>query len=141
MAAAFPAGRHWHAMTSSPLTPLERALAKQIAARAEAQPVAIGVWVFGSRARGASNEDSDLDIAIEFSSPETSELRDWLEQVRVEAEAPVADQWPGFVNLVGLFADDVDPRLRNRVYLEGLTVWVRYRQSQPASGRTPLQAN
>jgi predicted nucleotidyltransferase len=109
----------------SPLTPLELRITSLIASRASARPDAGRVWVFGSRARGASTQDSDLDVAIEFDASESAELRSWLEALRVEAEAPVADQWPGFVNLIGLYAHDLDPRLARRVRTEGLLIWER----------------
>jgi predicted nucleotidyltransferase len=112
-------------MTTSPLTPLEASIVARIAREAGAQPAAAAVWLFGSRARGASTEFSDLDVAVEFSSAETPALRAWLEGVRREAEAPVADQWPGFVNLVGLYVGDVDSRLARRVRAEGLILWRR----------------
>jgi len=107
------------------LTPLEVRLTALIAQRASAQMRAVRVWVFGSRARGASNQDSDLDVAVEFEAAETAELRAWLEALRIEAEAPVVDQWPGFVNLVGLYANDPDPRLARRVRAEGMLIWER----------------
>lgn len=112
-------------MTTSPLTPLEASIVARIAQEAGAQPAAAAVWLFGSRARGASTEFSDLDVAVEFSSAETPAMRAWLDQVRRDAEAPVADQWPGFVNLVGLFAGDVDGRLARRVHEDGLILWQR----------------
>lgn len=117
--------------TQAPLTPLERQIVFQIARQAEAEPSVVGVWVFGSRARGASTEDSDLDVAVEFATAEAPPLRDWLERVRRAAEEPVVDQWPGFVNLVGLFADDIDNRLASRVHAEGVAVW---RRGQAADG-------
>lgn len=109
----------------APLTPLERQIVARIARQAEAEPSAIGVWVFGSRARGFSTEDSDLDVAVEFSAPEAQALRNWLDAVRRSAEEPLADQWPGFVDLVGLYADDADPRLAQQVHAEGIAVWRR----------------
>jgi predicted nucleotidyltransferase len=112
-------------MKSSVLTPLERQLAADIAERAASRPDVRRVWIFGSRARGASTEYSDLDVAIEFSEPESADLRRWLERIRAAAEAPVAEQWPGLINLVGLFPEDGDPRLRNRILAEGLIVWDR----------------
>jgi hypothetical protein len=112
-------------MTTSPLTPLEASIVARIAREAGAQPAAAAVWLFGSRARGTSTEFSDLDVAIEFSSAETPAMRAWLEGVRREAEAPVADQWPGFVNLVGLYAGEIDTRLAQRVRSEGLILWQR----------------
>ena len=122
-------------MTASPLTPLETSITALIAEEAGAQPAATAIWLFGSRVRGASTEDSDLDIAVEFSAAETPALRAWLERVRREAESPVADQWPGFVNLVGLFADDVDPRLAQRVRTEGFVLW---RRTEPGGGATSV---
>ena len=124
-------------MLAAPLTPLEASIAALVAEHAEAQPSATAVWLFGSRARGASSEDSDLDIAVEFSAAETPALRAWLERVRREAEAPVTDQWPGFVNLVGLYADDVDPRLAQRVHTEGLAYWQR---TAPVRDTAPVAA-
>jgi predicted nucleotidyltransferase len=118
-------------MTTSPLTPLETSIVDRIALEAGAQPAAAAVWLFGSRARGASTEFSDLDVAIEFSSAETPAMRAWLERVRHEAETAVADQWPGFVDLVGLYAGDVDRRLARRVHEEGLILWQR---GVPAGG-------
>jgi len=118
-------------MTTSPLTPLEASIVARIARGSGAQPAATSVWLFRSRARGASTEFSDLDVAVEFSSAETPAMRGWLERVRHDAETPVADQWPGFVNLVGLYARDVDSRLAQRVRSEGLVLW---QQSTPIGG-------
>jgi predicted nucleotidyltransferase len=109
----------------SPLTPLELRITALITQRVSAQPCAARLWVFGSRARGASAQDSDLDVAVEFDAAESSELRAWLEALRTEAEAPVVDQWPGFVNLLGLYSNDPDPRLGRRVRAEGLLIWER----------------
>jgi predicted nucleotidyltransferase len=112
-------------MNSSVLTPLERQLAADIAERAALRPDVRQVWTFGSLARGASTEYSDLDVAIECSEPESADLGLWLERIRAAAEAPVAEQWPDLVNLVSLFPDDGDPRLRNRILAEGMIVWDR----------------
>jgi predicted nucleotidyltransferase len=112
-------------VTTSALTPLEESIIARIAREARAQPAATAVWVFGSRARGASTEFSDLDVAVEFSSVETPAMRACIERVRHDAETPVADQWPGFVDLVGLYAGDVDARLARRVRSEGLVLWRR----------------
>jgi predicted nucleotidyltransferase len=124
-------------MKNSALTPLERALVAAVVAAAKDQPAAARVWVFGSRARGASTVDSDLDIAVEFSAAESRELRDWLDRLRSTAEAPVADQWPGFVDLVGLYADDADIRLRRRIHAEGLLGWQRVEPAQPVKAAVP----
>ncbi len=109
----------------SPLTPLEVQLTARVTQGASTIPGAVRVWVFGSRARGASTQDSDLDVAVEFAMPESPTLRARLDALRVEAEAPVVDQWPGFLNLVGLYSDDPDPRLVRRIREEGLLIWER----------------
>ena len=111
---------------NAPLTPLEQRIVSLVARRAAQQPAAIGVWVFGSRARGDSDEDSDLDLAVEFSSVETAALRQWLEHVRQKVEGAVLDdQWPGLLDLVGLYPNDVDPRLTRQVRVEGELAWQR----------------
>lgn len=112
-------------MTPPPLTPLEASIVEFIVGESAAHPAAVAVWLFGSRARGASTENSDLDVAVEFSAPEAPALRAWLERVRTAAEVPVADQWPGFVNLIGLYADDADQRLARRVRADGIALWKR----------------
>jgi hypothetical protein len=124
-------------MTTSPLTPLEASIVARIAREAGAQPAATAVWLFGSRARAASTEFSDLDVAVEFSSAESPAMRAWLERVRHDAETPVADQWPGFVNLVGLYAGDVDSRLTHRVRSEGLILWQRSTPVGDAASAAP----
>jgi len=50
--------------------------------------------------------------------------------VRRVAEEPVVDQWPGFVNLIGLYAGDIDTCLARQVRAEGVAVWVRHRAAQ-----------
>ncbi len=123
-------------MTSVALTPLEESIVARIAREALGQPAAAAVWVFGSRARGASTENSDLDVAVEFNSEETPALRAWRAQARRIAEEPVADQWPGFVDLVGLYAGDVDSRLAQRVYMEGSELWRRVSAGSPKASDT-----
>lgn len=114
----------------APLTPLEQRVVAMIARRAEQQPAAIALWVFGSRARGDSDESSDLDLAVEFSSAETPALRQWIDRVRQEVEAAVLDDsCPGLLDLVGLYPNDIDPRLSRQVRAEGSLVW----QRQPAT--------
>lgn len=107
------------------LTPLEVRLTALITQRASARCDVVRVWVFGSRARGSSTPDSDLDVAVEFNAAESTERRAWLESLRIETEAPLVDQWPGFVNLVGLYAGDRDGRLARRIRAEGLPIWER----------------
>jgi predicted nucleotidyltransferase len=119
-------------LTGSALSPLEQQIAALVARRAANEPSAIAVWVFGSRARGDSMLESDLDIAVEIDAAESPAHRAWLEQVRREAEEPVAQSWPGMVDLVGLYRDDADPRLARQVRAEGRLIW---RRSQlPANG-------
>jgi predicted nucleotidyltransferase len=110
---------------SSTLTPLERSIAARLVQAAGAQPAAAALWLFGSRARGASHKNSDLDLAVAFSTAESPAHRLWLDQVRESLEAPIAERWPGFVNLVDRYADDADPRLARRVRSEGIALWQR----------------
>ena len=127
-------------MTTAALTPLEEAIVARIAQEAAAQPAAAAIWVFGSRARGASTEYSDFDVAVEFSSAETPALREWLAQVRRAAEEPVADEWPGFLDLVGLYAGDVDSRLARQVFAGGMALWQRRApQADPTSAAAPRE--
>jgi predicted nucleotidyltransferase len=93
--------------------------------RADAEPTAVRVWVFGSRARGASTQYSDLDLAVEFAAAESPALRAWLDRSRREAEERVVDRCPGFLNLLGLYAGDPDPRLARQVRAEGVVLWTR----------------
>jgi predicted nucleotidyltransferase len=125
LAAVEDRDRRREKVMGSPLTPLERQIVHPIARLADREPSAVAVWVFGSRARGFSTEDSDLDVAVEFSAPEAPALRNWLDAVRRSAEELLADQWPGFVDVVGLYADDADPRLAQHVHAEGIAVWRR----------------
>jgi predicted nucleotidyltransferase len=110
---------------ASHLSPLEQQIAARIAQRAEDEPSAVAVWVFGSRARGDSTPDSDLDVAVEFDAVETPVRRAWLEQVRQAAEEPIAAVWPGMLDLVGLFREDADPRLARQIHAEGTLLWRR----------------
>lgn len=112
-------------MTGSPLTPLEQRIVRQLAQLAQRQPAATRVWVFGSRARGDSHEESDLDLAVEFGTAETAELRAWLDGVRRELEEPLLGQHSGFIDLLGLYAGDPDHRLAQQVRAEGRVIWQR----------------
>jgi len=40
------------------------------------------------------------------------------------------DRKPGFVDLIGLYAGDIDTRLARQVRAEGIAVWVRHRAAQ-----------
>lgn len=112
-------------MIGPPLTPLEQQILRDVAERAQSQAAAERVWVFGSRARAASDEWSDLDIAVEFSTGETPALRAWLDGVRRDVEEPLLPAWAGLIDLVGLYAGDFDPRLARQVHADGRVVWER----------------
>lgn len=112
-------------MTGPPLTPLEQRIVRQLAQHAQRQPAATRVWVFGSRARGNSHEESDLDLAVEFGTAENAELRAWLDGVRRELEEPLLGQHSGFIDLLGLYAGDPDSRLGQQVRAEGRILWQR----------------
>lgn len=112
-------------MIALPLTPLEQHIVQRIAQHAARQPAALRLWVFGSRARGDSDEASDLDLAIEFDAAESPALRTWIDEVRRDVEEPLLGYRPGLVDLLGLFAGDADPRLATQVRADGQPVWQR----------------
>ncbi len=61
----------------------DRVIAQRFAARVRALAPDASVWVFGSRARGGAEPDSDLDTCIVLSDG-TPELRDTIRTVAWE---------------------------------------------------------
>lgn len=55
------------------MTDIESGVADSIARWAEATPKVRRVWVFGSRAKGTHQPDSDIDIAVELEPVADSE--------------------------------------------------------------------
>jgi predicted nucleotidyltransferase len=91
-------------------------------------PEALKVIVFGSRARGDSDEGSDLDVAVIFDMPSVSgELweRVWDVKWRV-LESFGAEEFPLSLTLITM--KDLESRdfgLENTIKKEGIVIWER----------------
>ena len=63
---------------------------ERLKATLEAEPVVLFALIFGSFARGEERPDSDLDVAVYFSSPpEGLEVLEWLNRLSNAAEREV----------------------------------------------------
>ena len=99
----------------SPPPDLER-----LKATLEAEPAVLFALVFGSFARGEARPDSDLDVAIFFSSPpEGPEVLDWLNRLSDAAEREV--------DLVVL--NRASPLLRHQVMMHRIRLMVRDKEA------------
>jgi len=106
------------------LTPLETSLIDTLAKRLSGWPQAAEILVFGSRARGASHAESDLDLAIRFNVPRDRELERELASIAADLnEAPHLP--PGFCDVVPIFSDEANTPLARSVAREGF-VAVRF---------------
>jgi predicted nucleotidyltransferase len=91
-------------------------------------PEALQIIVFGSRARGDSDEGSDLDVAIIFNMPHLSkEVWDkiWGIKWRV-LESFDAEEFPFSLTLITM--KDLESRdfgLENAIKKEGIVIWKR----------------
>lgn len=111
-----------HADFPPHLTPFERARLEGLLARLATEPRLSRVVVFGSRARGRSRADSDLDLAVYFQSPRSRELERWLDaQATTPEEIPDAPR----LQLVPFFADEPPTRLDGAVKREGIVLWTK----------------
>jgi len=94
----------------------------------EEVPEASQIIVFGSRARGDSNEDSDLDIAIVLDAPYIEKWiweKLWDIKRRVQ-EGLQADELP--ITLTPIAQRDLVSRdfgVEKTIKTEGITVWRR----------------
>ncbi|MEW5889818.1 MAG: nucleotidyltransferase domain-containing protein [Pseudomonadota bacterium] len=105
------------------LTPLERGRLQRLLARLAAEPRLTRVVVFGSRARGRSRADSDLDMAVYFASPRNRDLERWL-----EAQAAASDDEDSSaprLQVVPFFSDEPPSRLEAALKREGIVLWTR----------------
>jgi predicted nucleotidyltransferase len=104
------------------LTPFERERLGRLIERLSADPRVVRVRLFGSRARGRSRADSDLDLAVDFAAPRRREIERWLAETSVDAGyEPNAPP----VQLVAMFADEPPGRLDRALAREGLALWTR----------------
>ncbi len=90
------------------LTPLERGRLDGLLARLVTEPLLDRVVVFGSRARGRSGPDSDIDLAIYFRSSRSRELEHWLDEQAVQVDE---NGVPPRLHVVAFFAGDPPSRL------------------------------
>lgn len=110
-----------HAVFPPHLTPFERARLEELLARLMTEPRLARVVVFGSRARGRSRADSDLDLAVYFKSPRSRELERWLDAQAAPDDHPDA---PG-LQLVPFFTDEPPSRLDSALKREGIVLWTK----------------
>lgn len=110
-----------HAHFPPHLTPFERARIEGLLARLGAEPRLSRVVVFGSRARGRSRADSDLDLAVFFESPRSRELERWLDAQAASAEDADAPR----LQLVPFFAGEPPSRLDTALQREGIVLWTK----------------
>ncbi len=125
-----------------PLTPSIRAIFEEEAARvdevlagvrdaaASLDPAPLGVWLFGSAARGEERPDSDLDIAVVAEDEPTA--RRHAEALR-EVLMDLADRYAVRPSVISLSRTEVDS-MRN----EGREFWQRLvRDGVPLFGMSP----
>jgi predicted nucleotidyltransferase len=86
------------------------------------QPQLSRVVAFGSRARGHSKAESDLDLAVYFTTPRSRELERWL---AAQAEAPEEDLAAPRLHLIAFFADEPPSRLDSVLRREGIVLWAK----------------
>lgn len=111
-----------HAHFPSHLTPLERGRLERLLDRLAAEPRLSRVVVFGSRARGRSKEDSDLDLAVYFTSPRSRDLERWLD---VQAAASDEDFGAPQLQVVPFFTGEPPSRLDSALKREGIVLWTK----------------
>lgn len=111
----------------STYTPMEIAIIRRLAAElVEAGIPVRHLRVFGSRARGHSDEQSDLDIAVELEVPPdkalTRRIRELGRGLSIQPEAGA----PGLrVQIVPLFEGEDATPLARTIAHEAETVWTR----------------
>jgi predicted nucleotidyltransferase len=111
-----------HLRFPSHLTPFERARLGRLIARLSADPRVVRVRLFGSRARGRSRGNSDLDLAVDLAAPRQREIERWLAETSFDAEdEPSVPP----LQLVALFADEPPGRLDGALAREGVELWTR----------------
>jgi len=91
-------------------------------------PEALQIIVFGSRARGDSDEGSDLDVAVIFDMPSAGkEMWDRIWDIKWRVlESFDAEEFPLSLTLITM--KDLESRdfgLENAVKKEGIVIWER----------------
>lgn len=105
------------------LTPLENALLVDFAGRVRALAAArlARISVFGSRARGGSRADSDLDVAVFLSGREDRVLRAAIYGAASEAAAALEGAEPALLQPAVIFSGSARTRFVEAVEREGRT--------------------
>jgi predicted nucleotidyltransferase len=103
------------------LTPLENALVAEFAARVRALAAArfARIAVFGSRVRGGSRADSDLDVAVFVAGREDRALRRAIYAAAAEAAAALEGAEPALLQPAVIFDGSARTRFVEIVEREG----------------------
>ena len=103
------------------LTPLENALLADFAARVGELAGArlARIAVFGSRVRGGSNSDSDIDVAVFVAGDEDRDLRAGIYAAAAEAAAALEGGDPALLQPSVIFANSARTRFVEVVEREG----------------------
>lgn len=104
------------------VTPLERARLGRLIERLAADPRGVRVRLFGSRARGRSRLDSDIDVAVDLAVPRSRPVERWLLEATADTGA-----LPGEPSLqvVPIFADEHSTSLDGVLARKGIELWTR----------------
>jgi predicted nucleotidyltransferase len=107
----------------SRLTPFERALLRKLVSQLTNIPTVRRILLFGSRARGLSDEHSDLDVAVVIDSMD-SPSKAAVEEAKWEALSEDAFLYANVVTISAeqLTADTAFSRSLNK---EGIELWTR----------------
>ena len=105
------------------LTPLENALVADFAGRVRAAAGArlARIAVFGSRVRGDSRADSDLDVAVFLDGNEDRALRDRVYDAAAQAASALEGGDPALLQPAVIFAGSARTRFVETVEREGRT--------------------
>jgi predicted nucleotidyltransferase len=104
------------------LTPLERERLGRLIERIAVDPRVVRVRLFGSRARGRSRADSDLDLAVDLAVPRERAIERWL--VDASTDSAAAPEAPP-LQIVAVFAGEPPSRLDRALVREGIELWTR----------------
>jgi predicted nucleotidyltransferase len=111
----------------STYTPMEMEIIRRLAAElVEAAIPMRALRIFGSRARGHSDEQSDLDIAVELGVPPDAVLsRRVMDMGRALSIPPVVNTLDLRVQIVPFFVGEDRSPLARAIAVEAETVWTR----------------
>ena len=109
------------------LTPAEQDVLRRFCAGLGRLPVLPSqVSVFGSRARGGSTPQSDLDIAILVDTPKSPSFEQAMYSLAAQAQAPYQDGGVGIhLKPVALFSEDRHTGFFNTIRKEMVPVWTK----------------